>query len=1215
MSGTESRSPRTASPWWLLLMTVLGGAFLAGRGTRPPEDKGAAAPPPARAAADSVKDSPEDRLLAPLREYLGLPLKPAKAEPPGPAKQLLDQPLPGGSRLKASVEWPSQPPAAEQDKRIADLRSRIQQRVGLLEFLIVTVADPIETATNNRFDLQLDTLHKALGVDGYVPDHYYLPWSEGETPNAHRAEPGVLLYRRNGPSVNSCMSPEDRDKHSDLLLVYLVGETPTSGIHKGAFLAATRQIAKLAEFSPCSTPSSSWMVRVAGPVFTGSADSLAHAIRQTREEGITQAGVMVITGTAVSVDSRRFEAMAGNNVDFHSTVLSGAVLKQALIQHVVDRTRDKQIRIAWLTETGTGYGSSISVDKHDEEGLGEDDLETVAKTSAPLQPYELIEFRFPVNIAKVRSGYAESRRRERSGQPNLGPESSRLPIPFDDTSTARDVPPMQTPKVTAPTVELILAQILTTIRSQGIKYVGISSSDARDPIFLAELIKEQCPDVQIMLVTSDLLHLHSEYRSIMHGTLVSSTHPLHPEAQDWCFPFGEEKHRTSRSAVLSSQSHYGLYNAVLFQRGLERGQYRHPKARKTAPDDTNLLVLSYSKQADWPGGLPLGYSMPFQKYAEGGKTCMRPPVWISRISSGGILPINVRDSEPLDKTNYTLTLLVSEPSDKALLPQLRIQTRIPASFYIASLFWLIAASIYGVAVLAPQPVGNWAKALTASKGQPKSFRKLVYVFRSFITGSLVYVLIQFGTLMYVFHRWTAETSWADYLTVVQYLLCWLVGTVLAACLLADVLRALWGLRVDVEDAVKRTIKYFKNRPAAEPDPGTGEKLDLSWHLIAARGVSLGVILVLVLIHLMATVWQYRDWSDHKEDSFLWVKVTSDMWNGISPAMTAQLLAVSLIVLAYGMLLQMHLLGKDYAIVRPDPARLAVPDRMLRKKLRKEVQASLLFPLLSRWRRNRPVMLDLLCVAGVVAWLGFLGWHMRSPDYCALPASFPAVLLLLAGAFWCVRLFKLVHIMKGLVAQLDRLVVGLRERWPGSWSKMFELLPERRAGLQELFWCRRPVAGDDDLKKAREALDQVLPDESGRLEAEQRLCAVQIDLFVRQYFHHIVRLGFGMAVSACLIFLCAQAFPFSHEPMLRLSASVMLASIGCVMTWYYLKFDRHELLSHLVGTDPKQVSINWSFIQAVAPALLLTVVALLSSAFPEIWQWLRGVLEPMARSSI
>ena len=33
--------------------------------------------------------------------------------------------------------------------------------------LVVMVADPLDTATNYRFDLQLDALHKALGADGY----------------------------------------------------------------------------------------------------------------------------------------------------------------------------------------------------------------------------------------------------------------------------------------------------------------------------------------------------------------------------------------------------------------------------------------------------------------------------------------------------------------------------------------------------------------------------------------------------------------------------------------------------------------------------------------------------------------------------------------------------------------------------------------------------------------------------------------------------------------------------------------------------------------------------------------------------------------------------------------------------------------------------------------------------------------------------------------
>ncbi|MBC7855865.1 MAG: hypothetical protein IAF94_20750, partial [Pirellulaceae bacterium] len=404
-------------------------------------------------------------------------------------------------------------------------------------------------------------------------------------------------------------------------------------------------------------------------------------------------------------------------------------------------------------------------------------------------------------------------------------------------------------------------------------------------------------------------------------------------------------------------------------------------------------------------------------------------------------------------------------------------------------------------------------------------------------------------------------------------------------------------------------------PAGEPD--------LSWHLIAARGVGLTMILALAGIYVCAMVWQRRqwdwgpngDWGPHKEDSFLWFKITSDMWNGLSPAMTAQLLAVGLIILAYGMLLQMHLLSPEYTIIRPDPSTSTPPSDSERQKRLEEVRNSLLFPLLCRWRRNRPVVLDILCVAAAILWLGFLAWHLQSPDFFAMPVSFATSLLLFAGGYWCVRLFKLVQILKGFARQLEELTKALRERWPDSWPTIFEQLPEKRVGLQEVIWATRPSVNDHEWEKAKKALQEAQALDGCRLKAEQKLCAIEIELYVRQFFHHIVRLGMGLVVSACLLFLSAQAFPFSQEPLLRLSASIMLAAIGCVMAWYYLKFDRNELLSRLVGTDPKRVSVNWSLIQMVAPAVLLTAVALLSQTFPEIWQWMRGVLEPMARSSI
>jgi hypothetical protein len=1215
------------------LLTLLGGAFLVQRGGIPPESENEAAPVTASSGGDAK--SPEkldDRMSAPLREFLGLPVN----------------------------------SSLDKEKDHADLARQMNSSVGLLEFLVVMVADPIETATNYRFDLQLDTLHKALGADGYVPDHYFLPWNPQETGNWHRKVPGVLLYRRNGPSVNIF---KDSNDCSDLLLVYLVGETPTSGIHKEAFLAAVRQIEALGTLAPSPDRTTRSTIKVAGPVFTGAADSLALAIRQTREDGISNAKFQVITGTAVSIDIARFRSQAGKDADLYSTVHSGTILKQALIDHVLQRQRSDTVRIAWLTETGTGYGSSVSVDKQTQlykgqaiqgrsatrEMLIEKTAEQKAPVEKPDEPTlhqessaaggasptataaknntkvaDIIEFRFPVNISRVRSGYAESRRRERANQASLGPESSRLPIPFEDSNTARDVPPMQTPKVTAPTVELILDQILTTIRSEGIKFVGISSSDPRDPIFLAELIKEQCPDVQIMLVTSDLLHLHSEYRSIMHGTLVSSTHPLQSEAQDWCFPFGENRNLTSRGVVLSGQQNYGFYNAVLFLRGLERGQYviAHTADGLGSQQPDNLVALEYSDIGGWPSGLPIGYSMPFQHFSADGVSLFRPPVWISRISPSGICPITVRPTDRPeaaksadlagtgktggreDKYKYTLLLQINEPPDKDLLPKLQIRSRVPASLTMASLLWLLSATIYCLALLFPTSVGNWAKALQTVADHPGQYHSLIQIFRSYITGSFLYLLMMFGTLFYVYHRRVGVPAIVDWLTSSQGMLCYGVATVLSLCLLADWGRAFVSLVVDAGRAIKQ-LKV--NRSGRSATTGTSAEADLSWHLIAVRGIALAILLALVTLFVRASVLQRTFWLAHPEDAFLWFKITSDMWNGLSSAMTAQFLAVSLIILAYGLLLQMHLLSPEFTIIRPDPSRALIPSDDESKLRQEDVRNSLLFPLLSRWRRNRPVVFDILCIAAALLWLVYLGGILPSPDYFALPVSFATVLLLFIGGLWCVRFFKIIQVLKGLIRSLDEFTKILRKRWPETWTKIFEQIPEKRVGLQELFWANRPSV--QELVEAREMFQstQAVGEELQR--AEQRLCAIEIELYARQFFHHIVRMGLGLSISACLLFVTVQAFPFSQEPLLRLSSSIMLAAVGCVMTWYYLKLDRNELLSHLVGTDPKQISINWSMIQMIAPAVLLTAVALLSHTFPEIWQWVRGVLEPMSRSSI
>jgi hypothetical protein len=1225
MPALEPKSRMSSTPLWLVLVTLLGGTFLTRRGKEPVVEKLEPRPAAVQAVIDADFSQAEDRMLAPLREFLALPPIPAKSDTSAiTAESSTTQSTLTGSDETNQGDLTSDSATPRPKTAKEALAERVGTSVGLLEFLVVMVADPIETSTNYRFDLQIDALHKALGTEGYVPDHYYLPWSSQDVANAHRTEAGVLLYRRNGPSLSSCENLEGR---TDLLMVYLIGETPTSGIHKEAFLAAVKQMTALGEMASCRSENSKSTIRVAGPLFTGAADSLAFAIRLAREEQLTEANFQVITGTAVSIDRKRFENLAGVGAGtFHSTVLYGNILRQALIDHVLDRTLSDNVRIAWLTETGTGYGSRISVSDG-----GRNDVVNRENNSNPLAPKitkqsraNIVEFRFPVNIARVRSGYAENRRRERSNSSILGPENSRLPIPFDDTSTARDVPPMQTPKVTAPIVELILSQILSTIRNEGIQYVGITSSDPRDPIFLAELIKQKCPDVQIMLVTSDLLHLHSEYQSLMHGTLVSSTHPLNPEAQDWCFPFGEENDGVSRHAVMSSQSNYGLYNAVLFLRGLERGTYmmNHDSTDGEAnPALHNVLTLQHSAEAGWSSGLPLGYSMPFQSELLGTNKILRPPVWISRISPAGITPIMVHDSAASPSTDYTIGLKIAAPqvTNASPLPKLHLRSRLPTTFMIVSLLWLLASVLYFTAVQFPGRHLGWAKAFTTSPEQSGEFNSLIYVFRCYMTGSFLYMVALFGTMLAVYHSHVGLRGPIDFLTIVLCVFSYLVSAVLLVSLVSD-----WGFGfIELIKDFRVAMVQSKCLPASaaletnEPDkphePGkVPVEPELCWHLIALRAVGLVIVFMLGVILAWGVLLQLREWNSSPENAFFWFRVTSEMWNGLSLAITVQLLAVGSIILAYGILLQMLLMSPDRVIRKPDPSTSEFPNAEECMKRQSETRNSFLFPIFCRWQRRRPVLFVVLCVVAAIIWLGSLGAKMQNPDYFALPINFPLLLLLVLGGLWCVRLAKMIQVFRGMSRQLDEFVVSLRQRWPDSWTNIFKLLPDQRVSLKELFLTKCPKVSE--LEKAQREFSETVVAGEDLIRAEQKLCAWELELYCRQFFHHMFRLGLGLSITALLLFLCAQTFPFNQEPLLRLSASIMLASIGGVMAWYYLSFDRHELLSYLVGTEPKKISVNWSTVQMIAPAVLLTSVALLSQTFPDMWQWIRSVVEPIAISS-
>lgn len=1135
-------------PWWIALIFTFGGILAFQRAGTPAGDSTAAvahaeSQPPASAAPPIDESS----WLLPLETFLGYS-RPAPASP---------APSPG-----------------QFDETFVEL---LKRHVGKLDFLIATVADAKETQNNYRFDLQLDAIHKAVAAERMVLDGYYLPWEDTTEPAKARREPGVLLYRRTPSDSNNAVT-------RDLLLVFLVGEVPTTGIHKPAFREAVERIVRLREILPLE-PDRQGTISVVGPIFTGSSDSLAISISQAAELR-NNLKFRVITGSANVVNKQRFEDLAGHETTFHSTLINGTRMRTALIDYVT-RNNFERTSIAWLAEASSGTGA---------ESLRRVDDGAAANPSnapAAAEKFDMYEFLFPLNIAKVRAVYSEKERREESSQPSLGPGRYRLAIPFGETATARDMPAMQTPQMTAPANEILISQMLNTIRQRRIKYVVISSIDGRDPIFLAEIVRRHCPDAQLMLVSPEIIHLHSEFRSVLHGALVASTHSLNPEDQTWCFPYGKagSKKDRHRYSVMGSQSSYGIYNAVVFLRGLEKGALQLSDSNKITPVPESTQRFA----------LPIAYGSPL----ENGNECV-PPVWISRIGPTGFHPVA---TVPLKAEEGPELIRVTGISADPARPE--FNGRMPFAARVCSICWLAAAVVYGL--WRHRKSCEWAVAENENLWT-RSYNALPQLFCASITATFVCMLALWGLLM------VPPLLPASNIGRVGWLLDLLH-------LAASVLLALWFARIlggDLWHAIR-----------SRPSPQTAPELAGQVGVLELVGYMRNVVLVLVatLVAGMAVVvceqvWEFCD----SHDRFLfWFASWMDIWNGISFLPALQFLAATVILLAYGMLRQVELLQETN--VQQPPQAGNEPQRGSG-----DLWAQLLFPLLKRYeplgvslekfRREgrwqspaevRNWVLPGACVIGVCAWLGYTMSQVPSVDFFSaqipgigFPLNAVPALFLVICAYWFLRFMKLLELMRSLLRNVEK--PGRKLEWTKVFSEHKLVMPSL-ADL--LLWPRWPEA--DAVNTTQEELDQLLayPAEytlrTQLATAREKLFLAQMQLYVRQLCFHCSRLLVGVVIGALLIFLAANSYPFHMQPLLRLTSSLILAAVAIAMTWFYIKLDRNPVISGIVGTAPHQVQFNWSLIQTLGPALGLTALAFLSQVFPDVWHWIRETIEPARRA--
>ena len=474
-----------------------------------------------------------------------------------------------------------------------------------VEHLIATIPDPRDSRLDYLFDRHLDAIQRAIEASGYRLDRHFLPWDRGmssqtqatvttSTRRDYTREPGIILFRT-------------ADKK--LLLLFLIGETPTSGIHKAAFANAIEQILGLPVWlSEGSKPK----IRILGPTFSGSKASLEIALRQGIETVLNKTQkppeVQIVTGTATAINQDDFikEIGPSTSVTFNSTVPPDREAERAFTNYLIEAggitsgtEEDPRSEIAYLIESNTGYGQEMR-----------DELVRKGNQSATSRPPLILPF--PLHISKLRSEAAKTKSSISDSLQELMSRSDNvapLHIVEGAESRARDVIPQFSQLETA-TIEQVLEQIFSAIHRDPIRYIGLFTTDVQDRIFLVHELRKRCPNTVIFLFSADLLYLHSDANLDFLGSLVISPYPLFGLNQHWSFPFSGH----SRRLQFPSQTAQGCYNATLKLLGHEN------------------RMIEYGAPFD------IGYDNQSRK----------PPLWLSIVGRDAIWPVRILRAEEKD---------------------------------------------------------------------------------------------------------------------------------------------------------------------------------------------------------------------------------------------------------------------------------------------------------------------------------------------------------------------------------------------------------------------------------------------------------------------------------------------------------------------------------------------------------------------------------------
>ncbi len=524
-------------------------------------------------------------------------------------------------------------------------------RATQLRFIIATLPDPLHTHFPLSFDRSAEAIQQAAQDDHYIYDSSRLPWETEETSygrlkdqdesekrtEQNEDQPGLLLFRR------SVIGKEPNDlPFENGLVVLIVGEEPTGGIHRQQFENAVQWIQAL---QPSDTGELRSPLQILGPSFSGSIPSLVELLRNTPGiDSELNAPLRIFSGSVTSnvlvnwLHTMATDYLSSLHVQFRSFSHSGDVNIDRYCSYLYAAGSDLA-RLAIVSEDETAFGG--------EYGKGD----TGTSPCAPEDPHKPgpVHLYYPRDISALRAAYQSQSIFSRATAQANG-DSLHRTLQDDLADPKRkdhDTIRTYSDNQNSLSQEAELQQLVSLMRAHKTQYILLRSSNPLDQLFLSQFFRMTYPEGRIVLAGADLLLRRETGASGLNGVMTLSTYPLLPWEQDWTKTPAPGKFHSHRA--FTNDGVEGTYFAarfLLWAQASAAMTSEHARDATAAADGAASADAGFIPSNCIPDFNLTDYALPFWMKSQT-PGCRHPPTWLSVLGNGGFWPVAVLDT-PVD---------------------------------------------------------------------------------------------------------------------------------------------------------------------------------------------------------------------------------------------------------------------------------------------------------------------------------------------------------------------------------------------------------------------------------------------------------------------------------------------------------------------------------------------------------------------------------------